>query len=195
MKKKSSIVLIFLIIIVSFIFVTIHKSQNNYFDNSTLTNEEIILMYEKAQEIYLWFAETVPNEKLDYKNSIEDGVYLIKDERFSTLKELKEYMSEIFAEEIIEKIEEKRFDTNLIFEMDGNLYMREYVTPKDMYCGKERIENIEYINGNTIVITVLAEVLNEDMGTIEKEEEHEFILNYDNGKWKFSKFYCIGFSL
>jgi len=174
--------------------VYIQESVN---DNKIIkpTEKEILSMYEKAQEIYLWFAETVPTEKIDYKNSIEDGVYLIKDERFSTLKELKEYMSEIFTTEIIEKIEEKRFDTNLIFEKNGKLYMREYMTSKDIYYGEEKIKDIEYKDKNTIVITVLAEVLGQDMVTIEKEEEHKFILIYDNGSWKFSEIYCIGFYL
>lgn len=159
------------------------------------TEEEILSMYEKAQKIYLWFAETVPTEKIDYKNSIEDGVYLIKDERFSTLKELKEYMSEIFTAEIIEKIEEERFDTNLIFEMDGKLYMSEYVTPKDIYCGEEKIKDIEYIDDDTISLTVSVEILDEELYTVKDKEEHTFILVYNNGEWKFSKFYCIGFQL
>lgn len=195
MKKKRNMILIFLIIVVSFIFIKIHNVQNNNFDNNRFTNEEVILMYEKAKEIYLWFAETVPYEKLDYKNSIEDGVYPIKDERFSTLKDLKDYLTEIFTVEIIEKIEKERFDTNLIFELDGKLYMSEYITPKDIHCGEEKIKDIRYGKDNTIIITVLAEILGADRITVEKEEEHNFILTYDNGKWKFSKFYCIGFSL
>lgn len=159
------------------------------------TDEEVIELYKKAQEIYLWFAETVPYEKIDYKNSIEDGVYLIKDERFSTLKELKEYMAEIFTVEIIGKIEEERFDTNLIFEMDGKLYMSEYVTPKNIYYGKEKIKDIKYIDDNTITLTISVEILNEKLYTVKGEEEHTFILIYSNGEWKFSKFYCIGFYL
>lgn len=171
--------------------------QENMNDNKIIkpTEEEILSMYEKAQEIYLWFAETVPTEKIDYKNSIEDDVYLIKDERFSTLKELKEYMSEIFTTEIIEKIEEKIFDTNLIFEMNGKLYMSEYVTPRDIYCGEEKIKDIEYIDDDTISLTVSVEILDEELYTVKNKEEHTFILVYINGEWKFSKFYCIGFQL
>lgn len=174
--------------------VYIQESVN---DNKIIkpTEKEILSMYEKAQEIYLWFAETVPTEKIDYKNSIEDGVYLIKDERFSTLKELKEYMSEIFTTEIIKKIEEKRFDTNLIFEKNGKLYMSEYVTPKDIYCGEEKIKDIEYIDDDTISLTVSVEILDEELYTVRDKEEHTFILVYINGEWKFSKFYCIGFQL
>lgn len=173
------------------------KVQENMNDNKIIkpTDEEILSMYEKAQEIYLWFAETVPTEKIDYKNSIEDDVYLIKDERFSTLKDLKEYMAEIFTTEIIEKIEEKIFDTNLIFEMNGKLYMNEYVTPKDIYCGEEKIKDIEYIDDDTISLTVSVEILDEELYTVKDKEEHRFILVYNNGEWKFSKFYCIGFQL
>lgn len=193
-SEDSIILLVHGIEAVLFERVYFQKSENI---NNVVkpTEEEILSMYEKAQEIYLWFAETVPTEKIDYKNSKEDGVYLIKDERFSTLKELKEYMSGIFTTEIIEKIEEKIFDTNLIFEMNGKLYMSEYVTPKDIYCGEEKIKDIEYIDEDTISLTVSVEILDEELYTVKDKEEHTFILVYNNGEWKFSKFYCIGFQL
>lgn len=157
------------------------------------TEKEIIAMYEKAQEIYLWFIGNIPYEKFDYKNAIKDGIYPIKDERFSDIEELKEYLNHIFTKKSMEQLIEKIDKADLFFEINKKLYAKEYSLAKSIYSGEEVIKDIKYIDDNIIVITVLAEILDEDLINIKEQEEHNFKLIYDSGEWKFSEFYCIGF--
>ena len=47
---------------------------------------------------------------------------------------------------------------------------------------------------NNVELTTTGELnVLADSYTVKYEEDHTFILVYNNGEWKFSKFYCIGF--
>lgn len=193
MKKLVLIILLVFLIVIGILAISYYRKTNVSGKVNFPTNEEIIEKYENAKEIALWFVEAVPADHCEITYPTTDTVYPIKDERFSTIKELKEYLNHIFTEHIVNAIAEQRFNESAIFEKNGKLYVSEYITPQSIYSGEERIDNIKINDDNSITIVVAADVLDEDFTTVKRTEEHTFTMILDNNEWKFSKFYCIGF--
>lgn len=167
------------------------ENLNTYI--KSISNEEVIDLYEQAKEMYSWFAVEFPYESLDYEN--KKGYYIpVKDNRFSTLNELKKCLQRIFTDDIVEYLINKQVENKLFLEIEGKLYVSEYHGGGDITVGKQIISSIVHKDNNTIDVVVLVERLNlknimEKIG----EEEYKFTLVYDDSKWKFSDFYLVSY--
>lgn len=187
MKKKILLISVIVLLIVGTITFIIIKRM-------PLSKEKVIEKYEEAVDIAFWFESLIPyGHYISNETRPENGrEFQIVDDRFSTIKGLKKYMSKLFSDEIIDELTSWVLEGELIIEDNGNLYFNEYACPKNIYAGEERITNIEYIDNKTIDITVSAEVFNERF-EVDRVEEHHFKMEYVDFEWKFTEFHLIGF--
>ncbi len=155
------------------------------------TDEEVRRKFEDASEIYEWFANGVPKEKLDYNYLIisEDGYLPIVDDRFSNLKELRNYLKSLFVDEIANELLNGAIDENLIKEKEGKLYAKEHSSKSLEDYSYTSIDNI-WRENDKINIAVSVVLKNGKSGL-----QDTFYMTFTDGDWKFSKFYLKNYSL
>lgn len=159
-------------------------------DGAPLTDEEILTTYDRAVTAFSWFnLNPLPcNGETAAENG--DVYYRVDYAGIGTLEDLKTYLRELFAEEIVQTLLPENTEMPLYRDVQGVLYELPFARGTDVHKGKIT-RTVEKISDTHYVVNVAVETLGEDLQTVTGIEYHAFPYEYINGRWVFTEFEMV----
>ncbi len=154
----------------------------------TVACSEFMEIYEEASEIVSWFE--FGNFPYDYDNmvTLEDGMVYVEIEGFSSIQQLRDYMSDYFS---MQYINNNLLSSGILKEYDGKLYGIPVGRGSDITKG-EATYTMFSLGEQEYVLRAKVEILSDyDLMTVVDYEYHDFMYVYMDGKWVFYSFPVI----
>ena len=188
MKRKVSLLLCSLILgflLSSCMNTTQHKTAPE------LTYQAACDLYSQAQEIYAWYMHGLM--VVDDSQTIIDNnnvYYLCMDDKLPdncNIDGLRKYLENYFAKDFVASLLQE--NPCQFVEKGGVLYAGTFGFGSNPYTGKERLsEELEKLSDTEFRLTMYVEILNQDLEFTGEEEEYQFYLIDEDGKWVFRDF-------
>lgn len=155
-----------------------------------LTDDEIYELYGKAREAYGWFhLTTIPFDSEKYIESDGMTYYEVNYPGIASKDELAEYLNALFDSEITDSL--LALSSERYVEQDGRLYVLPADRGTDIFKGEETYE-VARISDKQIKFTVKVEVYDDpETQNVTGYETHDFIIEYEDGFWKFQNFESV----
>ena len=173
--------------------------------NADISDEEVHLLYQRAVETLSWFdLTTMPGESLGWDGAIEMygiryDVRVIHD-RISNLAELREYLSEIFTEDLVDTLFANFVHEGSIrrfIDIDGVLHTFGADRVTNILAGEIRYDVIRQSPGE-IIFQVSVDIHDWDTPWYERNPDNavdteisDFVLVNVDGAWLFTDFWLV----
>lgn len=175
----------------------LETTETTYYETSIniLTDSEIHIIYQRAVEVFSWFALTTPHDWMDYIVDDETGFTFVRVdyESINTLADLQAYPYGIFTPEVVNQMFSMH-PPYVFREFDGVLYMLAGGRGGNMTRGHEVREIIRESN-ERIIYRIIVEVMywHEDISEWEviDYKVYDFVLVLIDGQWLFSNFSLV----
>ncbi len=188
MKLKVSLLLCSLILgflLSSCMNTTPHKTAPE------LTYQAACDLYSQAQEIYAWYMHGLM--VVDDSQTIIDNnnvYYLCMDDKLPdncNIDGLRKYLENYFTKDFVASLLQE--NPCQFVEKEGVLYAGTFGFGSNPCIGKERLsEELEKLSDTEFRLTMYVEILNQDLEFTGEEEEYQFYLVDEDGKWVFRDF-------
>ena len=168
-----------------------------YSDSMFLTNEQeiskFIELYEDALKVYRWF--NYSTMELDYERPIQSNqaehqhLYEIKDNTFSTMNDLRNYVSNYFSKELVDELMENQ---QLYKEIDGKLYGTAADRGSDITKGDREVYKVIKLDEQKYMFRVEVDVVHpENRLNVIEIEVVDFPMEKINDNYVFTEFKAI----
>lgn len=152
---------------------------------STPLNDEISNEpnFDIALNIYNQVSKSTLDLDFEQSATIDDKMYFkVKD--YTSIQEVKSYLSTIFSPEIVEEFV---LLEQLYIEHDGDLYSTPSDAPTNASIGDIISQDVNFIDDNNCIITVEVETKNENY-EVDGSKNIEFVCEKLNDNWIFKTF-------
>lgn len=155
-----------------------------------LTREEVLTAYDRAVKTCGWF-ELAPMSCGD-ENCLVDGrlYYRVDAPGFEDLDDLRAYLRDVFAPEVVERLLATGGDHPVYREVDGVLYAAPINRTRDPHRGNVQAEAVQN-SDSSYSVNVSVELLGEDRTTVTGMEYSSFPYELMDGRWVFTEFRLV----
>ncbi len=180
-KKKIAIVGVCLIVIVGafLIWFFLIKPRKIDYDFEALFLE--------AESYYAGFFGA-RNIGIDTNQKLEDGYYLVVDEEFNNLDNLKKKMNTLFVPSLTKELINLQVeeDKPLYKEVDGKVYYLTGYSAGIYYTMRKNDFKIEVVNPEKVILHDT--ITYPDLEDTSKKATYDYVVIKENGKWVFQTF-------
>ncbi|MCI2058088.1 MAG: hypothetical protein LKJ80_02655 [Oscillibacter sp.] len=169
----------------------IMEAKSTVNDCKPLTEEEILLTYDRAVKAYGWF-ETAAMPCSGSGVKVDGTLYQRVDyPGVATLDELRDCLSELFSEPVVTRLLDSPVQPPLYIDVDGALYARPVGGRENATRGRET-RTVEKLGDTAYQVNVSVEDLGEDLQTVTGVTCFSFPYELVDGHWVFTDFALVG---
>ena len=157
---------------------------------SELSEDEVIGLYNKANEVYGWFnLNTIPHDGEKFVEVDGARYFEVTEPGIDSKTTLVDTLNGIFAEDLTEEL--MTAADNRYVERDGKLYVMPADRGTDILKGKETYE-ITRVNERQIKLTVVVEMYEDpDQKKVIGYDRYDFVLEFSENRWRFKNFQLV----
>ena len=204
--SKKLVVLIIPILIFTLSSCELFNNETNTENiiREITSEDQINQMYQKAKDAYLWFyyeplsywsyvqvkSKNDTSEELGPKLIDGFNYYKSKHDTITNYKQLKNYLSTLFSEEIVNDLLNGENGKIKYVDVDKYLYGTIPETRPYSQIGNQSY-TIQKINDYRYIYNLNVEILTNDLKNIDHSENYEYIYEFVNDRWVFTKFHLF----
>lgn len=155
-----------------------------------LTDDEVLELYNKANEAYGWFdLTTIPYDSEKYIEVDGEKYFEVAYSGINSIKALEDYLNEYFTEDVTEGL--MAASANLYVGRDGKLYVLPADRGTDIFKGEESYKVVR-VSERQIKLTVTVEIYGDpEQKNITGYEQYDFVLEFSDNCWRFKNFESV----
>lgn len=160
-------------------------------ENVPMSEEEVLLAYDRAVEAWNWFFHT-PLPGGGDRVQVGDAAYWkVSSPRFETMEELQSYLRHLFSQELTEQLLDMDAPTPVYLDLQGALYVRENAgCVRDRSKGAQQIQ-VEKETDTAYSINITVDLLDGDQTAVVGLEFWSFSYELVEDEWIFTSFELI----